>query len=80
MTISFKVIGQPQGKARPRFANGHIYNTPSDDCIIAAKICLEGYTLSDKILYFMDAKAASNMWTARNRKFAFLIGNHSFYN
>lgn len=60
-------------------ANGHIYNTPSEDCIIAAKICLEGYTLSDKILYFMDAKAASNMWTARNREFAFLIGNHSFY-
>lgn len=25
MTISFNVSGQPQGKARPRFANGHIY-------------------------------------------------------
>ena len=59
--------------------NGSIYNTPSEDCIIAAKICLEGFTLSDSVLYFMDAKAASNMWTANNRKFAFSIGKHSFY-
>lgn len=59
--------------------NGSIYNTPSDECVIAAKICLEGYTVSNSILYFMDAKTASNMWTANNRKFAFSIGNHSFY-
>lgn len=59
--------------------NGSIYNTPSEDCVIAAKICLEGFTLSDSVLYFMDAKAASNMWTANNRKFAFSIGKHSFY-
>ena len=59
--------------------NGSIYNTPSEDCIKAAKICLEGYTLSDRILYFIDAVHASNMWVANNREFAFILGNHTFY-
>lgn len=60
-------------------ANGSIYNSSSPSCIIAAKICLEGFTFSDSILYFMDASAASNMWVANNRPFAFNIGKHSFY-
>ena len=59
--------------------NGTINNTPNDECFKAAKICLEGYTLSDKILYFIDAAHASNMWVANNREFVFAIGNHSFY-
>lgn len=29
MTVNFKVLGQPQGKARPRFSKGHIY-TPKE--------------------------------------------------
>ena len=61
-------------------ANGTIYNTPSEDCVKAAKICLEGYTLSNDILYFIDAVHASNMWVANNREFAFALGNHTFYN
>lgn len=60
-------------------ANGTIYNTPSSDCVIAAKICLEGFSYSDGIIYFMDVAAASNMWIANNRRLAFVIGSHSFY-
>lgn len=37
MTISFKVIGQPQSKARPRFANGHIY-TPKGTKVYEADV------------------------------------------
>lgn len=37
MTISFKVSGQPQGKARPRFVNGHIY-TPKCTKIYEADV------------------------------------------
>lgn len=53
LTINFKVIGQPQGKSRPRFVNGHAY-TPKETkeyeanigkaYIIAAK----GYCFKDK--------------------------------
>jgi Cell wall hydrolyses involved in spore germination len=56
-----------------------IYNTPSEDSIIAAKACLEGFTVSNSILYFMNPKLAVSTWISRNRSFLFAIGNHSFY-
>ena len=58
---------------------GTIYNKPNADSIIAAKLCLEGYTLSDSILFFMNPRLATNSWISKNRPFAFRIGNHNFY-
>lgn len=60
-------------------ANGTIYNTPTADSIIAAKMCLEGYLLSGDILYFVNPKVAPNSWIANNRPYAFTIGNHAFF-
>jgi N-acetylmuramoyl-L-alanine amidase len=60
-------------------ANGTIYNTPTEESIIAAKICLEGYSLSNDILYFVNPKLAPNSWMANNRPYAFTIGNHAFF-
>ncbi len=60
-------------------ASGTIYNTPSEESVIAAKIVLEGFTLSNKILFFMNPKIASSSWISNNRPFAFAIANHSFY-
>ena len=59
--------------------NGTIYNTPTEESIIAAKMCLEGYTVSDSILYFVNPKLASNSWASNNRPYAFTIGNHAFF-
>ena len=58
---------------------GTIYNTPNTDSVIAAKLCLEGYSLSDSILFFMNPRIATNNWISKNRPFAFRIGNHDFY-
>ena len=58
---------------------GTIYNKPSESALIAAKICLEGYTLSDSILFFMNPRIATNNWISKNRPYAFTIGNHDFY-
>lgn len=60
-------------------ASGTIYNTPSAESVIAAKICLEGYSIDNGILFFMNPKIATNNWISRNRPFAFRIANHSFY-
>ena len=60
-------------------AIGTIYKTPNAESIIAAKICLEGYTVSDEILYFMNPRLATSNWISKNRPFAFRIGNHNFY-
>ena len=60
-------------------ANGTIYKDPTAESIIAAKICLEGYSLSSDILYFMNPDIATSSWISNNRPVAFRIGNHVFY-
>lgn len=59
--------------------SGTIYRTPTQESIIAAKICLEGYSVDNAILFFMNPKIATSNWISKNRPFAFTIGNHSFY-
>ncbi len=61
-------------------ANGTIYQAPTAESIIAAKICLEGYTLSNKVLYFVNPKHTPGSWVMNNREHAFTVGNHAFYN
>ena len=58
---------------------GTIYRTPSAESVIAAKICLEGYTLSEDILFFMNPRLSTTNWIAENRPYAFTIGRHDFY-
>ena len=58
---------------------GTIYKTPSASSVVAAKICLEGYSISENILFFMNPRIATNNWISKNRPYAFSIGNHDFY-
>ncbi len=60
-------------------ATGSIYRTPSAAAIDAAKVCLEGYTLSDDILYFFNPAIASSSWIENHRIYVFRIGRHVFY-
>lgn len=56
--------------------NGAIYNTPDEECIIAAKIALDGGNTAGDALYFA---ASTHCWAGRNRPYATTIGNHFFY-
>ena len=56
--------------------NGSIYNTPSEECVIAAKIALDGGNTAGSSLYFA---ATTHCWAGRNRPMAMSIGNHFFY-
>ncbi|MBE6573232.1 MAG: copper amine oxidase [Ruminococcaceae bacterium] len=60
-------------------ANGTIYNTPSEESVLAAKACLDGFSRSDKILYFLNPRIAQSNWIVNNKKYMFTIGNHDFY-
>ena len=60
-------------------ANGTIYWEPDEEAIIAAKLCLEGYTLSDGILYFLNPALSSNFWVPNNRDYVMTIAGHDFY-
>mgnify|MGYP003299646527 CR=1 FL=1 len=60
-------------------ATGSIYNSANAECVRAAKMVLEGTSVNDGVLYFVNPSIASNSWVQKNRRFAFVIGNHYFY-
>ena len=60
-------------------ANGSIYTTPAESCVIAAKLALDGANTASDSLYFLNVKAATTLWVVRNCSYVTTIGNHSFY-
>lgn len=78
-TIYSVIFDKKYGVQFTPSVNGAIYNTPNNDSVIAAKICLEGYAISNDILYFVNPKLVPNSWASKNRPYAFTIQNHSFF-
>ena len=78
-TIYGVIFDRKNGTQFSPVAMGTIYKTPTAESVIAAKICLEGYSVDNGILFFMNPKIATNNWIAQNRPFAFNIGNHYFF-
>lgn len=61
-------------------ANGSIENAPTEESIMAAKICLEDYKLSNhNILFFLNPQISTSTWVPQNRDFVMTIGRHDFY-
>ena len=59
--------------------NGAINCTPGEESIIAAKLCLDGASISDKALFFVNEALAQSSWVSDNRSFIVTVGNHKFY-
>ncbi len=78
-TIYGVIFDKKYGVQFTPVANGTIYNTPDVNSVTAAKICLEGYSLSDEILYFVNPRLSPYSWASKNRPYAFMIGAHAFY-
>ncbi len=78
-TIYGVIFDRKYGTQFSPVANGTIYNDATWESTVAAKICLEGYSVSNKILYFVNPKFSPNSWISRNRVFFRQIGNHAFY-
>lgn len=59
-----------------------IYGTPSDEAVIAAKVCLEGYNNIGNSLFFLNptiSEPSSVNWFRQNKTFVAAIGEHEFY-
>ena len=78
-TIYGVIFDRKHGTQFSPVSFGTIYNTPSAESVIAAKVCLEGYSLSSTALFFMNPKLATTSWISQNRPYLFTIGNHLFY-
>ncbi len=60
-------------------ATGTIHRAPSADSVVAAKICLEGYSISGEAIFFLNPKIATNFWIVKSCTFVMTVGNHDFY-
>lgn len=59
--------------------DGSIYKDPTYTATLAAKICLEGTSLSDNALFFLNPRVAQSNWIVKSREYAYSIGGHDFY-
>ncbi|MBE6635395.1 MAG: copper amine oxidase [Ruminococcaceae bacterium] len=59
--------------------DGSIYASPTYSATVAAKICLEGVSVSPDILFFLEPSKSTSAWIPLNRKYAFTVRNHYFF-
>lgn len=78
-TIYSVIFDRKYGVQFTPTANGTIYTAPNEDSIIAAKLCLDSFSLSKDALYFLNPELAKSFWITKNRPFLFKVGGHEFY-
>lgn len=78
-TIYGVIFDRKYGVQFSPISNGTIYDAPTATSILAAKICLDGFTVSDDVLYFLRPSASTSSWIVRTRPYKFTIGNHYFF-
>lgn len=59
--------------------NGTVYLEPTEESILAAKLCLDGAQVAGDSLYFLAPHLTQNHWMMDNRPYVMTIGSHWFY-
>ena len=78
-TIYGVIFDRKYGVQFSPIIDGAIYNTPSYNSILAAKICLEGFDLSEGAMFFLRPEISTSSWIPNNRPYLFSVGKHDFY-
>jgi N-acetylmuramoyl-L-alanine amidase len=78
-TIYSVIFDRKYGVQFSPILDGSIYKDPTFTATLAAKICLEGTSLSDNALFFLNPTVAESNWIVKNREYAYSIGGHDFY-
>ncbi len=60
-------------------SSGTLHQPPTEESLLAAKLCLEGATVADDALFFCNPAIAVSTWIQRNRPYLMTLGNHAFY-
>ena len=78
-TISDVVYDRSCGVQFTTAYNGSLNKKPTEECLVAAKLCLEGYSVPDESLYFLNPRVSGSSWICRNCRYVTTIGDHAFY-
>lgn len=60
-------------------ANGTVYDAPTAESVLAAKLVLDGARAAGDSLYFIAPHLTENHWTMEHRTYVTTIGCHWFY-
>lgn len=60
-------------------SNGTIYDFPTEESLLAAKLVLDGARAAGDSLYFLAPHLTDNHWTMEHRTYVTTIGCHWFY-
>lgn len=58
---------------------GSVYNEPTEESIIAAKLCMDGCRVGGDVMYFCTTEIMHTSWAGLNRPYVMTIGNHAFF-
>lgn len=78
-TIYGVIFDKKYGTQFTPVATGTIYKTPSSESVLAAKICLDGFSLNSEMIFFLNPKIATNFWITQSCTYVMTVGNHKFY-
>ena len=78
-TVRDVIFDTNYGVQFPPAHTERINETPSKECIIAAKCALNGVELVGNSLYFISVKAAPKSWVNGHRPYHSTVGNTCFY-
>ena len=78
-TIYGVIFDRKYGVQFSPILNGAIYNSPNYASYLAAKICLEGFDLSEGAFFFLRPELSSSSWIPDSREYLFTVGKHDFY-
>lgn len=60
-------------------ANGTVYNEPTQESVLAAKLVLDGARAAGDSLYFLAPDLTDNHWIMEHQRYVTTIGCHWFY-
>ncbi len=60
-------------------ATGSVYNEPTEESVIAAKLCMEGKRYRADALFFCAVAIKDTSWAGNNREYIETIGGHVFF-
>lgn len=78
-TIYSVIFDERWGGQFEPVSNGTIYDAPTEESVLAAKLCLDGADTAGESLYFLAPALTGNHWTMENRSLVTVIGSHWFY-
>lgn len=78
-TIHDVIFDRKWGVQFAPVANGTVYDDPTEESVLAAKMVLEGARVAGDSLYFLAPELTDNHWIMENQTYVTTIGCHWFY-